>query len=377
MRLDDRLEDFLARQKKQGLYRSRPLVTGQGNHTIHFCSNDYLSLQNEPDIKKAYREGVEQYATGSGGSMYLGGYHALHHQLEQTVADALGVDACLLFSSGYAANLSIAMLMGIIKTHVLIDKAVHASFYDGLRLAKVNFSRYRHNNLDDARRKIMQVPEQSVLFTESVFSMSGQKTSLLALAQLANQRNMKLIIDEAHAFGVYGREGLGEVIAAGLNRDIVPLRVIPFGKSMAASGAIVAGNKTWIDALIQCARSNIYSTAISPALSYGLLETFKLMRQMDDRRQKLYDLVSYFRTLIATSPLLWRDSHTPIQQLQLGCANRAVSLAAKLFQHAIICLPVRKPTVSQQETGLRINLNCHHTHEQIDHLLDFIHHEKY
>lgn len=140
------------------------------------------------------------------------------------------------------------------------------------------------------------------------------------------------------------------------------------GKAFAASGAIVAGQSVWIDALLQSARSHIYSTAISPAYAFGLLETLPIIRGADERRTKLSQLVSYFREAVCHSPYQWRDSCSPIQQLQLGCPHRALQYAKKLQELSILCLPMRQPTVNKQETGLRIVLNYHHQPEHIDHL---------
>ncbi|HVT63421.1 MAG TPA: aminotransferase class I/II-fold pyridoxal phosphate-dependent enzyme, partial [Legionellaceae bacterium] len=161
----------------------------------------------------------------------------------------------------------------------------------------------------------------------------------------------------------------GGVVAAGLSQEEVPLRVIPFGKALGASGAIVAGKRMWIEALLQSTKQPVYSTAISPAYTYGVLETFHLLRQADDRRAYLQELIRYFRTAIAGSTLRWRDSHTPIQQLQLGCPLLAIQMAEKLYYAGIRCFPIRQPTVTKQETGLRIILNHCHRFSDIDKLL--------
>lgn len=373
--LDTKLNQLISQQQKLGLYR-KCRFSASGKQTISFSSNDYLSLRNDARIKAAYCIGANNFPAGSGGSMLLGGYHPVHRELEQTFAKALKVDACLLFTSGYAANLSVAQLLASIQAHVLIDKAVHASVYDGLKFANAEYSRYLHNDLDDFCKKIKQIPEGSVIMTESVFSMSGQKAKLPEIAQIARSRGIKLVIDEAHAFGVFGEQGLGSVVESGLSQNEVPLRVIPFGKAMAASGAVVAGQSLWIEALLQCARPYIYSTALSPAYTYGLLETLKIVQQADMQRKKLLTLVDYFRHAISQSPLKWRNSNTPIQQLHLGCPRRAVSYADMLQKQGIMCFPIRQPTVNKQETGLRVILNYNHTPDDINLLFSSLHHHE-
>ena len=299
----------------------------------------------------------------------MSGYHAAHQALEHAFAEALGVDACMVFSSGYVANLSVMRLLARIHAHVLIDKSVHASIYDGLVLSGVQYSRYLHQDLTDLALKMQTVPESTAWVTESIFSMSGQIAPLAEMSRLAHSRGHALLVDEAHAFGVLGPKGMGSVVQHGLTPGDVPLRVIPLGKAFAASGAIVAGQGAWIDALLQAARPHHYSTAISPAFAHGLLKTLDIVRASDARRAKLNALVHYFREAIRSSSLQWRDSLTPIQQLQLGCPHRAVSLASKLREQGIVCLPMRQPTVSLRETGLRVILNHHHEPEDIDRLL--------
>ncbi len=363
--LTHRLKQHRIALIKLGLHRTRQ-VHPTDERVINFSSNDYLSLTDDPRIKKAYQDGLNHHPVGSGGSMLVCGYHAAHKAVEAAFSEALGVDDCLLFSSGYAANLSVIALLAQFNAHILIDKGVHASIYDGLRLSQASYSRYLHQNVSDLALKNKKLPETTVILTEGTFSMSGQSAPLREMAQVGRP----LIVDEAHAFGVLGQEGLGSVVQHQLTQAEVPLRIIPLGKAFAASGAIVAGHTLWVDALLQSARPYIYSTAISPAFSHGLLETLKIIRAADDRREKLRDLVQYFRQAIKGSPLTWADSASPIQQLQLGCSHLALQYADKLREHDIICTAMRKPTVSQQETGLRIILNYAHQPAHIDSLLN-------
>lgn len=358
-----KLKQYCTELSSQGLYRQREVGCLQ-RQLINFSSNDYLSLASDPRIKRAYQLGFERYPTGSGGSMVVCGYHSTHKALERAFADALAVDDCILFSSGYAANLSVVGLLARFDTPILIDKMVHASIYDGLQLSDASFTRYLHNNVSDLSLKMQKMSGHPVVITESIFSMSGQCAPLAKIAEVAQE----LIVDEAHAFGVLGRQGLGAVIHHQLTQEDVPLRIIPLGKAFAASGAIVAGQRLWIDALLQSARPYTYSTAMSPACAYGLLETLERVRAADERRQKLSELIYYFRDAVKNSPLKWRDSWSHIQQLQLGCPERALFVANKLQEQSIICSPMRQPTVTLPETGLRIILNYHHQPEDIDSL---------
>ena len=370
--LTNKLEHYTAELVRQGLHRQRQ-VDDPDEDVIHFSRNDYLSLATNLRIKKAYQQGFKRYPTGSGGSMVVCGYHGAHKALERAFADALGVDDCILFSSGYAANLSVIGLLARLDVHVLVDKRVHASIYDGLQSTGASYTRYLHNHLGDLSEKMKGVPQDTVLMTEGLFSMSGQFAPLAEIAQLAQQDLQGLIVDEAHSFGLVGQQGMGAVSQYQLTQDVVPLRVIPFGKAFAAFGAIVAGHRTWIDALLQSARPYIYSTAFSPAFAHGLLETLEVVRGADEQRRKLRELVRYFRAAIDNSPLTWSDSHSPVQQLRLGCPQRALYFTERLRESSIVCLPMRQPTVSKQETGLRVILNDHHQPEHIDFLFKCLH----
>lgn len=367
------LTAHLSQLKQRGLHRRRMLNRSDDKSIINFSSNDYLSLSEELSIRQAFQRGFAHYPTGSGGSMVISGYHESHRELEQAFAQALGVDDALLFSSGYAANLGIISLLAHFNAHFFIDKAAHASFYDGLRLAEGTYTRYLHNNLTSLANKLVLRPAHPVIVTESVFSMSGQATDLLKMAELCTTYQADCIIDEAHAFGILGKEGLGAVIHYGLSQKEIPLRIIPLGKAFAFQGAVVAGDGEWIDALLQLARSYIYSTAISPAQAYGLAETFAFIRSADERRRKLTKLIHYFHNAIKCSPLKWRDSATPIQQLQLGCPHKALAYAKALLSRGIFCQAIREPSVSKQDTGLRIILNYHHEAKDIDGLIKNLH----
>jgi 8-amino-7-oxononanoate synthase len=371
--INDVLAEHLAQLKQNGLHRRRILNRLDDKSLINFSSNDYLSLAEESSIREAFQKGFANHPAGSGGSMVICGYHASHHELEQAFAQTLGVDDALLFSSGYAANLGIISLFAHFNSHFFIDKGTHASFYDGLRLANGKYTRYLHNNLDHLANKLQAGPVNPVIVTEAVFSMSGQATDLLELSSLAANYGADCIIDEAHAFGVLGEEGLGAVKLCGLTQQEIPLRIIPLGKAFAFQGAIVAGRGEWIDALLQLARSHVYSTAVSPALAYGILKTLDFIRNAKSRRQKLYELISYFRKLSENSPLKWRDSLTPIQQLQLGCPHQALAYAENLRQRGIFCQAMREPTVSKKDTGLRVILNYQHEAEDLEFLFQMLH----
>ncbi|HAU1321933.1 TPA: 8-amino-7-oxononanoate synthase [Legionella pneumophila] len=373
MALNIKIKEYTAQLQEQGLLRTRQILETNKTDSIRFDSNDYLSLTEDRRIAKAYQKGYELYPCGSGASMVLSGYHISHQALERTFAEILGVDDCLLFSSGYCANLAIAALLGRLRAHCFIDKSVHASIYDGLALSRVTYSRYIHNDMRALSTLLKSRLDDSVLITEGIFSMSGQIAPLSTISSLCKEHGTELIVDEAHAFGVIGPQGMGSVPGHGLTQNEVPLRVIPFGKAFVSQGAVVGGRKDWIDALLQAARSFIYSTAISPALCYGLLKTLEIIVEADTRRIKLTHLIAHFKELIKSSPLNWLDSDTPIQQLRLGCPHKALHYASELKKAGFYCSAIRSPTVNSSSSGLRIIINYKHTAEQIIGLFNKLH----
>ncbi|HVT62897.1 MAG TPA: aminotransferase class I/II-fold pyridoxal phosphate-dependent enzyme, partial [Legionellaceae bacterium] len=166
------LERYLLQRRNEGLYRSR-VLSDTNRAILDFSCNDYLSLTHDHRVKQAYRKGFELYPSGSGGSMVLCGYHSIHHQLEQAFAEALRVEDCLLYSSGYVANLSVVSMLAQFGAHLVIDKSVHASIYDGLKSANASFTRFAHNNINDLAKKLQPISTHAVIVTESIFSMSG------------------------------------------------------------------------------------------------------------------------------------------------------------------------------------------------------------
>lgn len=367
MTLEEALKSYTAEKKNKGLHRTR-VISNNDKQALYFNSNDYLALTGEPRIAAAYQKGYQLYPSGSGGSMLLSGYHESHQAVERAFAEFLDVDDCILMSSGYAANLAVTSLLGQLQATCLIDKSVHASIYDGLALAGVTYQRFFHNDLSDLNKHLSLAAINPVIITEGIFGMSGQQASLQEMYEIGVSNQAVLIVDEAHSFGVLGTQGRGAVAFHQLGQHEVPLRIIPLGKAFAGQGALIAGQQQWIDAILQAGRSLIYSTAISPALAYGLLDTLTVVREADDRRSQLQHLIRYFKQHIDHSPFTWSASTSTIQQLQLGCPHLALSYAAELSAHGVHCSAIRPPTVPMRSAGLRIIINATHREEHIDQL---------
>jgi 8-amino-7-oxononanoate synthase len=189
--MDELISAQILKLKQAGLYRERLLSPA---NYLNFCSNDYLSLMSEPVLQQAYQEGFSRYPCGSGGSAMISGYHEVHHQLESSIATALGVDDAILFSSGYAANLAMMTLLASCHVSLLIDKSLHASMYDGLKLAQVNYRRYRHHDLENLKTQLNRSSDHSMVITEGLFSMSGQIAALDDIIKLCQPHQALCIV---------------------------------------------------------------------------------------------------------------------------------------------------------------------------------------
>lgn len=365
------LKQRLSQLQQDGLYRQRivrhePVAS---ESILNFSSNDYLGFSNELAVSALFKEGFNRYPAGSGASAVIDGYHPVHQALENKIATLQGVEAALYFSSGYAANLALLMFLHSLDVTFIIDKAVHASIYDGLKLTRASYARYLHQDLSSLETILKQSKKPAIVLSEGIFSMSGQIAPLRDMLALCQHYDALCVLDEAHSFGILGQNGLGLAHDAHASYKQIPLRMLAFGKAVGAQGAAIVGEKIWIDALLQHARPYIYSTAPAPAIAYGLLHTLTLLFQANDRRDQLHARINYFRQ--SMPKLFWqrRESYTPIQSLYTGCPKKALALSDFLKQHAIICKPVRQPTVTRRETGLRIVLTAMHTEADIDRLV--------
>jgi 8-amino-7-oxononanoate synthase len=373
--INQTIKDKINQKKQQNLYRQRytiePIssttVLLEGSELVNFCSNDYLSLSFNPSIKKAYQLGFEKYPTGSGGSSLVSGFHGVHKQLEHEFAQYLCKKTALFLPCGYSANLSALAFLKHTEMDVVIDKSIHASIYDSLRLNQLEYQRYRHNDVAHLATKL---GDKSVIITEGLFSMSGIVADIKAI--LSIKKNHHLIVDDAHAIGVLGHEGRGSIEYHGLDSGDIDILICPLGKAFASQGAIICGSEELIASLTQFARSFIYSTSPSPALSYGLIKTLEFVQAANDRRELLFDKIAYFKRLITISPWSWRKSNTPIQSLIIGDSKLAVDLSNFLRQNGIYCQAMRSPTVHLKDTGLRVTINHDHSFAQMEQFFNLL-----
>ncbi|MHC1480756.1 8-amino-7-oxononanoate synthase [Frateuria aurantia] len=377
--LADRLHQAAARRVAARLWRQPPQVDYldathalvDGRKLTVFCHNDYLGLAHAPELVAARIQAASRWGGGSTASAMVCGYSSAHARLEEALAEWTGRSRALLFATGYMANVGVLQTLLGPGDLCVQDKLNHASLLDGARLAQAELRRYPHADAAAAARQLDSRPQApALLASDGVFSMDGDIAPLTELAAISGARQALLLVDDAHGLGVLGPEGAGSVAAAGLGQDQVPLLIGTLGKAIGTAGAFVAGPDTLIEDLAQFARSHVYSTAPPPAVAEATLAAVALARSDGARRERLAELIRYFRRSASQLGLPLMPSQTPIQPLLLGDAGRAAVASQSLAEAGLLVTAIRPPTVPKQQARLRITLSAAHTMTQIDQLLD-------
>mgnify|MGYP001764886033 CR=1 FL=1 len=342
-----------------------------GRNLVSFASNDYLGLAQHPEVVRAMQAAANRWGVGSTAAHLLGGHRGPHAELERDVAQWLGYESALLFSTGYLANLGV--IAGLMQRGDVCvqDKLNHACLIDGAMLAGCDLRRYPHSDVDAAARQFEAAGSApALLATDGVFSMDGDLAPLPGLAELARDREALLFVDDAHGFGVLGPAGQGSPEHLGLAATQVPLRMVTLGKAVGCGGALVLGSHDLIDALVQFARPFVYTTAMPPAVAAAASAAIAIIRREPERRVHLLTLIARFRAGATQLGYRLMDSVTPIQPLWIGEADAAVALSQALMQRGWYVPAIRPPTVPAGSARLRVTLSAAHTAAQVDGLLD-------
>lgn len=365
----------------QGLQRRRRVletpqgirITVDGKPYLSFCSNDYLGLANHPQLITALQQGAQQYGAGAGASHLVSGHSGAHHELEQALAAFVGKPAALLFSTGYLANLgAVQALVGRGDT-VFSDKLNHASLNDAMLLSRASVKRYRHNDVAHLAQLLEQAPSgRKLVITDAVFSMDGDIAPLPELLALCEQHDAWLLVDDAHGFGVLGKEGRGSLAHFNLDSPRI-IYMATLGKAAGVSGAFVAAEAVVTETMVQHARSYIYTTASPPALASALLAGLTVMRDEEWRREHLRKLIAQLRAGLSGLPWSLMHSFTPIQPLLVGTNEDAVALSEGLRARGIWVPAIRPPTVPQGTARLRISLSAAHSADDVAQLIEDLH----
>lgn len=331
---------------------------------IDFTSNDYLGLlRNRKDIPL---EGITYGDLGSGGSRLLGGNRPDTEELEQFLADFHQSESALVFNSGYDANTGLLGTLPHRHDTILYDEYVHASMREGIRLADCKAFSFRHNDLDDLKDKLTRASGNVFIATESLFSMDGDSAPLTEMAELANQAGAYLIVDEAHAVGVIGTNGVGLVQSLNLQEKIA-IRVVTFGKALGTFGAAVLCPQWVKEVLINYCRSFIYTTALPPVIIRAIRENYARLPEMEADRLHLRKLMQLFTQADIPYPTL--TGAGAIAGIMVGDSKQCRSLADHLRRNCMDVRAIVSPTVPRGFERLRICLHVYNTEAEVGRLL--------
>ena len=374
----DRIERFLREREKKHLlrvlcpasYRKKGLIFSGDREYINFSSNDYLGLSSHEKLKQVSSEAAVRLGVGGAASRLLSGDLGIYHWLEEKTARFKGKESALVLNSGYQAN--VGMISALCKRGDVIfsDKLNHASIVDGALLSGARLLRFFHNDLNNLAyllKKERYKFKKAFIVTETVFSMDGDKPDLRELVSLKDKYNCEIIVDEAHATGVFGENGAGVVGEEGLS-DKIDVIMGTFSKSLGSFGAYICCSKKVKKYLINVCRSFIYSTALPPSVIAVNLASLDLIDEEPFRRKELLINADWFREKLRQKGFEVRGC-SQIVPLIVQDSQKAVDISKKLQDRGYWVLPIRPPTVPAGKSRLRFSLTYHHTKDMLDSLI--------
>jgi 8-amino-7-oxononanoate synthase len=376
--------DELDRLEVQHLLRRRRVVRVldathleiDGRQYVNFASNNYLGLTHHPRVVSAMASAAQAHGAGSAASPLITGHTTAHAAAEKRLAEWKGTEAAVLLPSGYQANLAAIQTLAAIGERTaggvrfLLDKLVHASLIDAARMAGQPFRVFPHNHLDKLDRLLREADatQRQIVLTESIFSMDGDAADLRGLAELKRRHGFMLLLDEAHASGVFGPGGAGLAAELGLS-GLVDVTVVTLSKALGCGGGAVCGSSLFIEALVNFARAYIYSTSIPPSLAAAAEAAIDVLRDEPQRRLRLRSLANYVRKRLSAAGLHLPPGDSPILPIVLGNEKAALSAAESLQLAGLWTLPIRPPTVPRTTSRLRITLSSQHSDDEIEQFL--------
>ncbi|MBR3298564.1 MAG: aminotransferase class I/II-fold pyridoxal phosphate-dependent enzyme [Clostridia bacterium] len=353
--------------------RQAPTVMMEGKRRIMLGSNNYLGLTSEPRVIEAGIRALEKYGSGCSGSRFLNGTLDLHVQLEAELADFLGKEDCMTFSTGFQSNLGIISAIAGRGDYIFCDKENHASIYDGCKLSWAKTIRFNHSDMEDLESALKSVPLDSgkLIVTDGVFSMGGDICKLPEIVALAEKYNARVMVDDAHGLGVLGNGGRGTADHFGLT-DKVDIIMGTFSKSLASLGGYMVAEKRVVDFVRHASRPFIFCASITPANCATTLEALHILRTEPGRVKRLIELAAYMRRGLIERGLKIRDSITPIIPIYTYEEMRTFRKAKELYDGGVYVNPVLPPATPPGECLLRTSYMANLTTELLDEALDII-----
>lgn len=339
-----------------------------GKKVLMFGSNSYMGLTTHPEVKEAAIAAIRKYGSGCAGSRFLNGNTDLHLELEKALAEYVGKEEAVVFSTGFQANLgAVSALIGR-HDYMLIDESVHASLIDGCRLSFGTLLKYDHNDMQSLKRLLERVADKpgiKLIITDGIFSMEGEIAKLPEIVKLAKQYGASIMSDDAHALGVLGKMGCGTANHFGLDKDI-EIIMGTFSKSLASLGGFIAASSDVINFLRHHARSLIFSASIPPAAAASALQALRIIIREPQRIEQLWKNTHYLMKLLKDAGFDTGHSETPIIPIYIRDNDKTFMFTKMLAEEGIFVNPVVTPAVKGDSSLIRLSLMATHTFPQIE-----------
>ncbi|MBW2466948.1 MAG: 8-amino-7-oxononanoate synthase [Deltaproteobacteria bacterium] len=373
----DRIKKFLSERKKSGTLRSLSPLTRLGHGWVRlldiegdlldFSSNDYLALSEHPEVIAASAKYLEMFGTGAGAARLMSGDLEINHLLEQEIAQLKSKEAALTFGSGYLANTGIIPALAGRGDLIVTDRLNHASIYDGCLLSGAGIIRFRHNDITHLEQILHEKRSQfnrALVVVESIYSMDGDRCPLTELVSLKQNYDFLLMVDEAHATGLYGENGAGIIEEENVS-DGVDIAMGTFGKALGSYGAYAAASQEIVDFLVNKARTFIYSTALPPAVVGATLAALYLVKSEPRLRQELHQKVAFFKKQLRKNGIKGDLGPTQIIPVMVGDSAKALAAAEHLQNNKMYVKAIRPPTVPEGSARLRLSVTRYHSEEDL------------
>jgi glycine C-acetyltransferase len=373
------LDKEIASLKEQGIYRTLRQLSGEqgahatfdGRSVVNLSSNNYLGLTTHPKLRAAALKATEELGVGSGAVRTIAGTMDIHMELERRLADFKHVEAVVVFQSGFAANAgTVSSVLG--REDVIIsDELNHASIIDGARLSRATIKVFPHKDVDAARKILQELPatQRKLLITDGVFSMDGDLAPLPALCELAEEFGCIMMVDDAHASGVFGKNGRGTVDHFNMHGR-VDIQVGTLSKAMGALGGYVAGTRTLIDFLYHRARPFLFSTSHPPSVAATCIAALDVLQDEPQLIDRLWDNTKFFQAGLRRLGFNTGMSESPITPVIVGEGARAMKLSDRLFQEGVFAMGIAFPTVARDRARVRTIVTATHTRDELQFALD-------
>ncbi len=374
------LHEQLEQWRAEGTYQRLRILESEsaaesrfdGKEVINLASNNYLGLTTHPKLREAAIEAVKKYGVGSGAVRTISGTMSLHMQLEERIAAFKNVEACVVFQSGFAANAGTVAAILTPEDHIISDELNHASIIDGCRLSKAKIHVFAHKDVAAAEKILAELDSaagRKLLISDGVFSMDGDIGPLPGLVEAAEKHGAIMMVDDAHASGVLGRNGRGTIDHFGLDGR-VQVQVGTLSKAVGVLGGYVCGSRDLIEFLYHRARPFLFSTSHPPAVAAACLAAFDVLEQEPERIEMLWDNTRYFKKGLSSAGFNTGISETPITPVIVGEAKTAHELSRELFNGGVLATGIGFPTVPKGKARVRTIVSATHTKAELDRALE-------